>query len=344
MMLLLTIASLVSWTEDRSDRLPGSDISVAKAQALYIIEAKILHLGKRRADPRPTGELEYPQVAIEPSKVIKGMARGTVLAKRKVSLLLTVNETVPREGAVYILYIRDENRSSYVFKVTRRDGAIPVRLPGSDIRLSEAENEALYVVEAKILQRGELRLDPSRPRGLDYPRVVIEPSKVIKGMDRGAPLAFREVRLPLREDEADLEEGKVYTLYMREAAGGFEVFRVSQPFEDRPGRLPGSDLSVAEAESEALYVVDARILHLGELREDRGRHGGLVYPQVAIELSKVIQERHEGIARSNRDVRLFLTEDEMIPHEGATYTLYIRGKNRGFEVFKVTRRSEEKPR
>ncbi len=101
---------------------------------------------------------------------------------------------------------------------------------------------------------------------------------------------------------------------------------------------------MAEAESQALYVVEARILRLGELWEDISRPRGIVYPQVAIEPSKVIHERQKGIAQSKRPVRLLLTGDETIPDEGETYTLYIRGAKRGFEVFKVTGRSQETSR
>jgi hypothetical protein len=341
MRLILTIASLVASADDNPERLPGSDISVAKAGALYIIEAKILDLGQRREND-DLGYV-YPRLTIEPLRGIKGQFRGGFMAAWQVGLLLTKNDTVPKEGEAYVLYIRAANRGLHVFKVTRRDGAIPARMPGSAKSVADAEKEALYVVETKILQLNEIQVDPGRPRGLVYPRVLIDPSKVIKGTDKRAASAVREVRLPLAEDEADLQQGEAYTLYIRKADQGFEVFRATRRSKDTPARLPGNAVSVAEAERHALYVVEARILRLGELQEDRSRPHGLVYPQVAIEPSKVIKERHEGMARSKRDVRLFLTEDETIPNEGETYTLYIRGKDRGFEVFKVTRRSDETP-
>jgi hypothetical protein len=347
MVLLLTIASLIAWADVKPERLPGSDLSVVQArrQASYVIEAKILHLGECRPDPLQVGGLHYPQVVIEASRAFKGdPTRWAQPAARKVGFLLTENDTVPREGEVYILYIENMNRSSYIFKVTRPDGAIPVRVSGSDLSVAEAEKEALYVIEAKIQDLGELARDPNPPRGLVYPRVAIEPSKVIKGADKAAALAIREVRLAFTRDETVLENGRTYTLYLREAFDGFEVFRFTQRSQDRPVRLPGSDLSVAEAESRALYVVEARILQLGELQEDHSRPRGIVYPQVAIKPSKVIRERQEGNAQSRRRVRLILTEDETIPDEGETYTLYIRAGKRGFEVFKVTGRSPETPR
>jgi hypothetical protein len=236
--------------------------------------------------------------------------------------------------------MRDANRSSEIFKVTRLEGAIPVRMPGSEMSVAEAEKEALYVIEARILHLNELQLDPSRPRGLVYPRISIEPTKMSKGIDRNVALAFREVRLVLTKDEADLVEGEAYALYIRKVSQGFEVFRVTQRSKDGPARLPGNGVSVAEADRTALYAIDGRILHLGELQEDHSRPHGLVHPQVVIEQSKVIKERHKGAARPGRDIRLLLTEDEAIPNEGETYALYVRGRDRGFEVFKVTRPSE----
>jgi hypothetical protein len=344
--LLLTIASLIFWVDDTPERLPGSDLSVVQArrQALYVVEAKILQLGERRPDQSRDGGLLYPQVVIEASRAFKGLPTGWVLAKRKVGLLLTQKDKIPREGEVYILYIEQMNRGFYVFKVNRPNGAVPVRVSGNDINLAEAEKEAQYVIEAKVQDLGELERDPNRPRGLVYPRVAIEPSKVIKGGDRAVALAIREVRLAFTRDETVLEKARSYTLYLREADDSFEIFRFTQRSQDRPARLPGSDRSVAEAESQALYVVEARILHLGELWEDLSRARGIIYPQVAIEPSKVIHERQKGIAQSKRPVRLLLTEDETIPDEGETYTLYIQGAKRGFEVFKVTGLSQQPSR
>jgi hypothetical protein len=347
MVLLLTIVSLIAWADDKPERLPGSDLGLVQANimALYVIEAKILDLGGRWPDRSREHGLLYPQVIIEPSRGIKGTTiRWAGPSLRRVSLLVTEKDAVPREGEVYILYIEKRNREYYVFKVTRPDGAVLGVLPGRDIGLAEAEKAATYVIEARIAGLGVLERDPNRPRGLVYPRIAIEPSVVIKGEDRAATLAIRWVRLAFAREETVPEEGKTYTLYLRRSDRGLEVFRFAERSRDAPARLPGSDLSVAEAERKALYVVEARILHLGELQEDPGRPRGLLYPRIAIEPSKVIHERQEGIARSRRDLRLFLTEDETIPNEGETYTLYVRGANRGFEVFKVALRSEEKSR
>jgi hypothetical protein len=336
---LLMIALVVAaWSDDVDRPLPGSDLNVVTAgrQALYIVKAKIVRLGERRLDHGRRGGLLYPRVGIEPLGVIKGLYRGTVSAKRSVGLLLTQREAPPKEGETYILYIADANRASYVFKVTQLDSAIPVHMPGSAVNIAQAEREALYVLEAKVLHLGWSQPDPSRPRGLVYTRVLVEPLKLIKGTDRASGLGIREVHLSLTEEEADLVEGAPYTLYIRNDGQGFEVFRVTRRSENKQVRLPGNNVSAAEAESKALYVVEARILHLGELQEDHSRPRGLIYPRVPIEQSKVIKERHEGAARPGREVRLLLTEDETIPKEGETYNLYIRGRDRGFEVFKVT--------
>jgi hypothetical protein len=343
MVLLLTIACLTVWADEEPERLPGSDLGMALAQrrARYIVEAKIVQMGEPLPDRSRDGGLSYPRVFILPSKAIKGARWWTDEAPPQVGLLATKKDLIPAAGEAYILYIEQVGRGLCIFKVTRRDGAVPVRETGSGISLVEAEKAAIYVIEARIRDTGRMERDPDRPpRGFVYPQVAIEPFKMIKGTDKATALATRNVRLPFARDEAPLEKGKVYTLYLRATDRGFEVFRVTKRFEDEPARLPGGGLSMAEAESKALYIIEARVLRLGELQEDRSRPHGLVYPQVVIEQSKVVKERHEGAARPGRDVRLLLTEDEAIPNEGETYTLYVRGRDRGFEVFKVTRPSE----
>jgi hypothetical protein len=212
MVLLLTIASLTAWEDDRPERLPGSELSVVQAnrQALYVVEARILRLGERRADRSRDGGLVYPRAFIEPSKAIKG-ARFWDESPQQVSLLLTQNDTIPTVGELYVFYIEKMGRGLEVIKITHRDGAIPLRETGSCISLAEAEKAALYVIEAKVQDLGKMEWDPQRPpRGLIYPRVVIEPSSVIKGADKAAALAIRHVRLPFARDETSLEEGRTY--------------------------------------------------------------------------------------------------------------------------------------
>lgn len=343
MVLLLTIASLIAWKDEEPERLPGSHLSVveAESQSLYVTEARILRLGERRPDHSLEDGLKYPKILIEPSRAIKGGPWWGTRASQQVSLLLTQKDMVPKEGEIYVLYIQDMNRGHYVIKVSRPGGAIPARMLGSDISVPEAEKAALYVIEAEVRSLGQMERDPDDPpRGLIYPRVAVQPSRMIKGADRTSALAVRHVRLPFRRDGADLEMGKMHTLYLRQTDRGLEVFKANRRSEKTPARLPGSGLSAADAEREALYVADARIRHLGEPQVDRSRARGLVYPRVSTEVSRVISERHPGSARSRAELRLLLAEDESIPLEGETYTLYVRTKARGFEIFKVTRRSE----
>ncbi len=342
MLILLAIVSL-SYADDHTERLPGCEVSVAKKQwTLHIVEARLLQLGVRQ-EPGVM-RCMFPQAKIEPLRAIKGgFGRGSS-APRQVGILAS-DDTVLHEGESYIFYIFDANRGSYASKLTRRDGAIPIRMPGSELNLADAEEQADYVIEAEIGRptEGEL-LDPRRPRIMKYRRVAIEPKKVIKETGRGAGMAIREVSLLFTEDEADLVGGKTYVLYIRKRGQEFEVFRATQFDEGALAHLPGSRLSGAAAEREALYVAEGRILRLGEMEEDRTRPHGLVYPLVSIEQSRVIKGRHEGFVRSKRDVRLLLTEDEAVPNEGQTYIFYVRSRDRGFEVFKVMRGPSEKPR
>ena len=341
MVILLSILLLL-FVEGVPEDLPGGEVSVAKAQGtLHIVEARLIKLGVRQ-EPGVMGCM-FPQAKIQPLRAIKGgFGRGGMLALRQVGIRAK-GDAIPQEGKSYIFYIYDANRGSYASKLTRPDGAIPLRMPGSEFNIADAEEEADYVIEAAIGRPTKLELDPRRTRGMKY-RLAIEPKKVIKEEGRGTGMAIREVSLLLAEDEADLEQRKACTLYIRKRGQELEVFRATQFDERVTVSLPGNRLSIAEAEREALYVAEGRILRLGEMEEDRARPHGLVYPLVSIEQSRVIKGRHEGFARPRREVRLLLTEDENVPNEGQTYIFYVRSKDRGFEVFKVMPVPTEKPR
>ncbi|MBX6316233.1 MAG: hypothetical protein IRY99_25470, partial [Isosphaeraceae bacterium] len=169
---------------------------------------------------------------------------------------------------------------------------MPDRLPGSDLSVAEAEKQARYIVEAKILHLDEWQ--PARFGWRVYLRAAIEPLRVLQG-PADAAMAMREVSLLLQEDEAVPAKRGVYLLYIKRVNQAFEIFKVTKV----PDRLPGSDVSVAEAEKKALYIVEAKILHLGKRRAALGGTG-LLYLQTLIEPLKEIKGGWVLLGRSGR--------------------------------------------
>ena len=217
MMFLLAITLLVPRVDERPDRLPGSHMSAAEAhrRAMFVIEAKLLHLG----EPRESfaGEMAYPQTFIEPLRMIRGEGQLPEAAAGGDSPSGTARR--PRRRA----------RCTYSISKPRIEGRRPSRssgwtrcrdrLPGDDVTVVEADRTARLVIEAKLLHLGEPR--EAVDGEMAYPRAVIEPLKTTKGTDdaRGP----RQVNIPLKkEGEVTPKEGRgVHLLHPgREPRGG----------------------------------------------------------------------------------------------------------------------------
>ena len=107
---------------------------------------------------------------------------------------------------------------------------------------------------------------------------------------------------------------------------------------DVQDRLPGSDLSLRDAEKRASIIVVAKLVRLGR---GGGGRGSMVFPEAEVSTAEVLKGGRENLHL--RTVWLSICDkDEKSPEEGVVYTFFIdkfKGRNR---VLKMVRRPKER--